>query len=280
MKPGIYPNMTYESYAAVPAARSSILSEFRRSPLHARAAMLQPRESSKVQDLGTGIHCAILEPARFEKLYAISPKCDRRTKEGKEIWANFIAANAGKEILDSRDYDRAMHVREAVWSQPWAEYLLGGKGAVEVSAFWTDAELSADCKARLDRYTADFDGLPTVVDVKSSKDASEEAFRRSIASYDYHVQAAFYLDGLTAIQDHFRRFIWLAVEKDPPYATALYEPSDEMLEEGRRRYKAALAQLSECQRTNHWPGYPPSARMIDLPPWMKKTNAHNQEIDF
>jgi len=267
---GIFPGVSYEEYASWPGLRSSYLRHFRRTPAHAYEASVAPEQPSAAMDLGTAIHTAVLEPGAFEKRYARAIKVDRRTTAGKAEWAAFEAEHAGKAILAPDEWDHITRIRQSVWRQPWAEKLLGGKGATELSVRWVDPELQVLCKARIDRYCPEFRGLATVVDLKSTRDAGREPFKRDIENFNYGLQAAFYLDGLAAVSGHHRRWMWIAVEKLPPYAAALYEPDDEVLDEGRRLYRSAIAMHLECERTGEWPGYSPEPQIIGRPAWARR----------
>ena len=262
-KPGLH-MVSWEVYSAWDARRYSELRHFKRSCLHARYLALHPDEPTQAMDLGSAIHVAVLEPESFERRYvkAIDPG-DRRTPANKAKWEAFLAENAGRGILKADEWENVQRIRESVWRQPWAQELLSGPGANEVSALWTDTAWKLPCKARIDRLST------RVIDLKSAKDAGREAFMRSIGNFDYYVQASFYLDGLDTLAPSPREWIWIAVETQPPFAPALYTPTNEMLDEGRKRYKAALGQWVECTRNGYWPGYAESPQLIDLPPWMK-----------
>lgn len=267
LEQGIHRGVEYETYASWDALRSSYLSKFRRSPRHAYASLLEAEEPTAAMQLGTAIHAAILEPEAFEKEYVAAPKTDRRTTASKEAWAIFQARNAGKSILRAEDMETCLRIRESVWQEPWAEGLLGGSGENELSAVWSDAEFKVPCKLRIDRFST---ATSSVIDVKSATDASRDAFSRAIENYSYHVQAAMYLDGLDTLSPHERRFLWIAVEKTPPYAAAVYEADEYDLMDGRKRYRGAIAMHLECQRTGFWPGYDPHIRIIHRPPWARK----------
>jgi hypothetical protein len=266
---GVFPGLAYDAYARMPGLRSSYLRLFRRSALHARMEYLHPRPPTRVLDLGSAIHCAVFEPEAFESRYVRGLGIDRRSNANKAKWAEFEAAHAGKGILDWDDWATAGAVREAVWSQPWAAALLGGKGSNELSVGWRDPETMALCKARVDRFAADFDGFPTVCDLKSTRNAERGLFVRDIAAYDYHLQAAFYLDGLDANASRFRQWLWIVVEKHPPYGCALYMPDEEMLEAGRVQYRAAIERHLQCERERTWPGYSERPQIISLPAWAR-----------
>lgn len=269
---GVFPGTPYEEYARWDALRSSYLRHFKRTPLHARQQYVAPSAPSAAFDQGNLIHTAILEPELLEARYVRSIKVDRRYIAGKALWAQFEADNAGKEIVDPVDFDAALAVRDSVWKHSWAPALLGGKGSNELAMGWEDARFKVACKARIDRYVADFDGSPAIVDLKSTADAGVESFRRSIETFDYGLQAAFYLDGMETLSPHYRQWIWVAIEKHPPFACALYTPDDEVLEAGRGRYRTAIAAHLEGVRTGIWPGYPQRPLLIGRPAWARKAS--------
>ena len=66
-------------------------------------------ERSKVSEptlamaFGSAFHCRVLTPNLFNESYAVSPTFDRRTKEGKKEYAEFVLANAGKTFIESED---------------------------------------------------------------------------------------------------------------------------------------------------------------------------------
>ena len=121
-----------------------------------------------------------------------------------------------------------------------------------------------------------------LVDLKSCKDASQEAFEKSAFKLRYHVQAAFYLDIL-----RYDQFIFIAVEKKTkaigyPHRVEVYVASHDdkwiekggarifkkgMLKAGRDEYIKNLMTLKKCRESNKWPGYPEEIQEIGLPKW-------------
>jgi exodeoxyribonuclease VIII len=272
-KPGLHA-VSWETYSSWDARRYSELRHFKRSPLHARYLALHPDEPTAAMSMGSAIHVAVLEPESFEKRYVEAIEVgDKRTPANKARWVAFEQENAGRGILKPSEWEAALRVRESVWSQPWAEELLGGAGANEVSALWMDAEWKIPCKCRIDRLGA------RVIDLKSTRDASASAFQRSISNFDYYLQAALYMDGLDTLHPSPREWIWIAVETVAPYAPALYSPTNEMIDEGRKRYRTALGQWAECTRSGFWPGYSPSPVQIDLPPWAKSKSFEGESSE-
>jgi len=88
-------------------------------------------------------------------------------------------------------------------------------------------------------------------------------------AYQYQVQAALYVDVAEAIDGKNRDFYWVAVEKDAPYAVAVYKASDEMLERGRQQYIKAIDLYKECAALDLWPAYSQQVQTLELPGWLK-----------
>ena len=72
-----------------------------------------------------------------------------------------------------------------------------------------------------------------------------------------------------AIDGKKRKFFWVAVEKDAPYAVAVYEATDAMIEHGRREYRKAIELYLECATYDVWPAYSQQIQTLDLPAWIK-----------
>lgn len=287
--PGLYPGTPYAEYASWEAERSSILRLFGRSAFHAYAARVSPEgdKPSKAKDLGEASHCAILEPDQLEKRFVVwqgvSDGSRKNSRVGTAEWAAFVLGKGDRKIIEQKEMDKALWIRDGIWKQSWAPALLGGPGLTEASMSWIDPELGVHCKVRDDRLVDDFDGYPTIGEIKTSKDGSRRGWERAIDTFDYHVQAAMQLDCIRILDpdgaDRYRH-LWIVIENVSPYASGLYAADDETLEEGTRRYKGALAQLLECQRSGIWPGYPQRPVLVSLPPWAKGKGSGGSGVAF
>jgi hypothetical protein len=269
--PGLHRDVPFQEYARWSAINNSILRHFSKTPAHARDVLLFPEESSEAQAFGQAVHKAILEPDLFESSYVASPHFDRRYKDQKAAWVAFQEANKGKEIITQDEWDTAMAMRDAVWAHPTARLLLQSPGANEVSAVWVDPEYKVACKGRQDR-AGYYEGWPTIIDVKTTEDASRKAFSRSIEKYGYAEAAAMYLDGFEVLS-HFqgdRRFMYIVPEKQRPFAVAVYELDLDAIALGQKRYREHLRQYAECLSSGVWGAYGDGADIISLPPWSFK----------
>jgi exodeoxyribonuclease VIII len=278
-EPGLYRNMTEAEYRAAPGLNISLLKVMARTPAHCFQELVAPVASTPTQELGQAFHAALLEPSKFHGEFFSGPGGDRRTKEGKALWANALAANPGKTALRADDYAWIERACEVLWKAPDVRALLGGpQGINEASAFWDwpVGETVVRSKGRIDRLTQLEQAGAAIVDVKTTGDASPDAFARDIVKWGYHAQAAYYRDGLDVISPRTRGWLWLVVEKEPPFAHAIYEPLPAVLEMGRALYQGWLARYVECAAAKEWPGYPAGVNPIDVPPWAYRA----ADLDF
>lgn len=270
--------MENTAYHAHPAVSKSHLDLIARSPLHYWARYLDPDrvapEPSPQMRLGTALHTHVLELSRWDEEIAVAPPMDRRTKAGKESWAAFEADAAGKTVITADDAAQVQAMARAVFRHPAAAMLLSLPGKAETTHMWTDASFGLECKCRPDWLT---DDGSIVVDLKTTKAASIQGFKRSIADYRYHVQAAWYLHGIE--QSTGKRpdqFIFICVETTAPYAVAVYAADPEMIERGHNQAMCDLAKLAVCKAADHWPSYSDQIETISLPGWMTGATSQQQ----
>jgi hypothetical protein len=267
-------DMNYDDYVRLPGERVSDLSGFARTPLHARYRAINPKDDTASTIIGTALHTAILEPSKFLSDYAVAPKLDKRTREGKAAWAEFETTHAGGRIaLRHDEMEGVCCMASAVMTHPFVERLFSLPSLREAVVVWEEPVngTSIPCKARIDMIVNAKE--PLVVDFKSCRDASADAFSKAIQNFSYHSKAASYLRGLqwAAPKEGGRKFLWVAVENSAPYGVAVYEASEGLLAQGEEEYRSWVRQFEQCKRTESWPGYPTAVMPIDLPKWAQRS---------
>jgi hypothetical protein len=270
--------LTNAEYHARPEVSKSGLDLMRRSPLHFWHRYLNPERVAEpptdAMVLGSALHTAVLEPHLFDDEYAVAPHCDRRTKEGKMIWADFEQEAAGKTLLKADDANRIKGMANAVRSHKAASFLLTMPGKAEQSYFWTDPETGEKCKCRPDWHSNDG---RIVVDVKTTEDASPGKFlRSSVLGWRYHVQAAFYMQGLPSAEV----FLFVVVEKKPPFAAAVYSLPVKLVERGLEEARQDLRRIAECRAASHWPSYSEEIEELPLPRWLDDDQAADMTTEI
>ena len=263
-------NADYHRHAAV---SKSHLDQVARSPLHYWARYLDPNrvepEPTPAMLVGTAVHTHILELDEWDKRYVVMPEgIDRRTKQGKAEWEAFSTAASGRTVISRTDAEQVMRMGHAVYSHPAAAMLLKQlPGKAETTHMWSDATSGLQCKCRPDWLT---DDGSLIIDLKTTEDASPKGFEKSVGNWRYHVQAAWYLHGIEqASGTRPDQFIFICVEKKPPYAVAVYAADPEMIEIGWQQAQRDLEVLATCKAANAWPGYSDQIETISLPRWMR-----------
>jgi hypothetical protein len=267
--PGIHYDIPASTYHALPFVSNSYLKKLAKCPANAKV----PQEETSAMVLGRAAHLLVLEgEAAFSAECAVLPSnIDRRTKDGKAIYAMFCAENAGKNIIGADDLDALLGMRESVRNHPFAKLLLS-EGVSETTVIF-DREVAGHairCKCRPDRTPAP--QMATLLDLKTTEDAGYDAFLRSCLKFGYITQAAFYIDGYNAVRGalpEMDAFAFIAVEKKPPYRCEVYTVDMDFLQWGREEYQRLLYIEAICRVNNTYPNYQ-NAGADDLlkPPWL------------
>jgi hypothetical protein len=251
--------LPFEEYLSIPAVSASGLKMMARSMAHYAYTTGRPSISSPSQALGIHVHGLILEPETYR--FAIVPEVDRRTKEGKQQHAEFVASAEGANIVTAEQHGKALEMRDRVMAQPYARALLED-GHSEVTATWKSDGIP--CKARIDR-------LPSAhqanIDIKTAADASEQAFANAAGRYKYAYQSDWYSRATDANGLGSRPMIFVVVENEPPHSVALYQIDEESIHAAHMRIDLLLEQYRECHERGEWPAYPREIQTLILPKW-------------
>lgn len=251
--------ITLQEYLAIDAVSFGSLKAMAKSAAHYQAYLNQPATQTAALNFGSAAHAMILQPR--ENLVAIMPEgIDKRTKAGKETFAEFQACSAGKIIITCEEAETINGMIQAINQTIWAKSLLS-KGLAEQTFQWIDPETGLPCKSRFDRI---YETL--VIDYKTTVDASFDGFQRQAIKYGYHLQPAHYLAGLPPES----QFVFVAQEKEPPYAVSVFNADGDFLEYGRAERNRLMKQIMECKETETYPGYPDKIQPLYLPGWVKR----------
>jgi hypothetical protein len=252
--PQIHDRNEYRAFPALNQSAAKIL--VGNSPAHYQAYIRMPQEETKALRFGTFVHSAILEPHTLNDLYATAPDVDKRTKQGKEDWAAFATANAGKTILDAE------------------ESAIGH--LVASSARFALKRLGVEFDATEVMYQVDYNGVPLKAaidgvagdylwDIKTTDDASPAGMLKSIRNYRYNLQAYWYrLVYELATGRRPLGFRFLFVEKEPPFATAVCEIGPDLMSWAVADFEKAVTLYKACTESGVWPSYPEEIQVIDV----------------
>lgn len=209
-----------------------------------------PFEPTAAMQLGTLVHKLVLERSRDG--YQIIEGGYGKSKREAEARADGLIP-VTKDV-----WDTAQAMADAVFLHPLASALLSD-GAPEQTILWEQD--GVPMKARLDWL-----GNGRVADLKTTASANPDDFRRSIATFGYHVQQAIYEAAFAALNGSAPRFAFVAVESKAPYLVSVVELDEEAIDRGRVLMDRAVDLYRECKATDTWPGYE-QVYPVSLPNW-------------
>jgi hypothetical protein len=246
---GIYPNLSHEEYhAMVDVVSNSYLGRLDHCPAAARI----PMPETPALAFGRAFHAYVLDGEEsFNSTFAVAPVADRRTKEGKAIYEAFSKESVGKTVISPEDHETIQDMFSALATHPIAAKLLM-EGRSEMSVFWTDETTKLPCKCRPDRIPDGDHGV--ILDLKTVRSASIHAFTSACMSYGYAREAGMYIEGLNAVTNaKVDAFVFICIEKEPPYRTEIYTLEDLFLEYGKQEFRRLITIEAECRKHDFWP---------------------------
>jgi len=245
-------------YFAVPALSASGMRDLAVSPLRYWFLHLNPdkplREETPAMRFGSALHCAVLEPQKFDRAYAcalIPPADCLDTMEDLRGWlkdqgvapkgtrkADVIAQvqgvsdsvpilevlkqrhateHDGKTILSVDEWGRVLGARNALAAEPSFQKLMI-EGRAEVPYFVKDPETSVMLKARMDWVAPGF-----TMDLKTFSQQRGKSIDRTVADaiwYEFYYRTGNFYRTVRRLHDGdaaMKPFILAFVESEPPH---------------------------------------------------------------
>lgn len=202
----------------------SAISEFAKSPRHFIAYKMREKKQTKRMKFGSLIHALILEPDEVESLYAVqkivtpgsanqkafaesvasgisasdayaanyAEKNEAKIiQKGEELsgqlsdYINFLKSVNGREVIDLTTYENALRIKEHIYRNDAAMWLLEMIGETEKSIEWEYSGF---------KWRGYIDGFGDFVmaDLKLTPDADPRKFRWKIRDMHYDWQATCY----------------------------------------------------------------------------------------
>jgi len=263
----------FKEYLEIEAFSKSQVSSILKSPAHLKARLNEPIKSKSLS-LGSLVDCLVLEPELFSGKYVVTPATYVNDKDEIKKWSGNAKvckewtakiALSGKEIVKSLDLEKAMAMDKSLMESVVAQKLLSGKK--QVSALWYDPKHGVPCKGRFDVLN---DG--NITDLKTtSGDATPKGFSMEAYKYNYHVQAAAYLEAYEQIQgEAISEFNFVVVETSAPFSVGSFTLREDSIMLGKMFWERALGIYKECLNTGEWGGYEDKLVAIDVPAWALK----------
>lgn len=255
---GVVMSMTSDEYQVAPGLSNSSMDDLAVSPLrfwYRHINPILPEEPTREMQIGSAVHCAVLEPGQFDSRYCcelIPPEGCLVTMEDLRGWirdkgyqprgtrkadavaqaksidpaqpildvltARHAEQHAGKVMFKLEDWERITGCAKALSLQPEFVKLLGA-GQPEVSIFATDPDTVVPLKARLDWLAPEY-----TVDLKTFSQKRGKSIDKSVTDaiwYEgYNRQAVFYTM-LRRLQPGCEKlwpdFVMVFVESEEPH---------------------------------------------------------------
>jgi hypothetical protein len=271
-KSAIIPDMPFDQYhgdaafhaglGAIPSISSSgIRTIITKSPAHYwDTSYLNPdRENGKTTDamtLGRAVHWLVMSEDSFAKNFAVKPAelngkpWHGSRKECRE-WLKEAEEN-GKEIITEDMINAVMGMKRSLEHDPLVKQgVLSGES--EVSFLWLHDDVVL--KSRPDLVNKE---TRTIIDLKSTRDASKPGCARAIREYRYDIQIAMARWAVVetlGIEIKAEDCLLCFVENVRPYCVTWVQFSEQRLASCMDECKKAIETFRECLALNDWPGY-------------------------
>ena len=245
-------------------SRSTAWSLLQTCPAKVRYDMNHPKPSSPALVIGSGFHTATLEPEKLDDEFAVKPSeidgQGPRTKHYKESFELMQKSEPNKQWLAPADYDLILEMAGSALDNPVLRHYMADIDKVVEGTGYFEME-GAKCKVRPDLYIP---GAGVVIDLKSTQDASNRGFTKSVRQFGYLFQACWYMHALRLLGEKPKQFVFIAVEKTAPYATAAYTIKESDINKQFSNMERACQLWATCQSSGIWPGYSDMVETLDL----------------
>jgi hypothetical protein len=275
--PCVLDDMPSADYHADPVAEGSLSQSGAKTLLKSPAKFYwdrtHPQPPRDVFDVGHAAHAVALG-ADLDTIY-VAPYDDWTRRKGPAGGVQYttdeksIARDDGLTPILPEQWVQVCDMAEALHSHPdvKAMELLHPDGDPEVSMFAPDAATEVWRRARVDYLLPDL-----IVDLKTTRDAHPKAFERDCGTFSYFLQSAYYIDLARDLELPVRGFVFIAIEKEPPYRLSVGELHPEDVALGRSRAARALQMYRDCVEAGVWPTWDVSAperpiHTLRIPPW-------------
>lgn len=266
---GVNENVDAAQYHRSVGITKSGLIMLRKSPAHFWNWLnSEPDSATPAMNLGTATHTLLFEPEKWAKEIYVIPadapkkptstqlKADKPKPETLAIikwWEEFEARTKNLCVITQEQEAQARGMVTAVNNCEEAMAFIkhpSAKTEVSISAVEEINGVGINCKMRCDLLTNDG---KTIVDLKTTMDASYDEFSRSFMSQGYWMQAAHYIATARKAGLPVERFVFIAVEKEQPHIVSLYELDAKSLERAFAIRERLLKVLAECMVSGKWP---------------------------
>lgn len=261
---------------------ASCLKSLAKSPEHCWANHLNPnkvRTESEAMQLGSLIHCMLLEPKEVENRYAMIPEGMIRRGAKWNAWV--LETGTKRAFVKSATWEKAQETVFRIKKDEVAGMLLNGrKRSIDKEKLfeWTeiapksrDADTFAGERSyvRMNGYI-DLVNHTTkrIVDIKTTSNADDLSKLARDGRWD--LQAMQYISAMQHIFDDSYKMFFLVVEVNSPFRIRAVELSLPALRQGRLDRIRLIREFRERLETDNWSGNT-GISSVDMPSWFSRT---------
>ncbi len=241
--------------------------------------------------LGRCLHAKVLQPDLFTRLCPImpdyhldgcnvtdkgKPSTSKSTKYYQDRKHEFEQDNAGRDIIDADDLVQLRDMANAIWRHGDAHAILSSSEDNEVVHRWHD-RINRRCMMDAPRP-----GIGVIADIKTvTGPPTTLNFARNAARWRHWIQAPWYLDAAADLYGPGEyRFLFICVNKLPPYQVAIHELDDAETAGGdvpdlvwaENRTEELVTELIRRRETGDWTdSWQRGINKVPLPKFLRST---------
>lgn len=271
------PDTIYHDPEKAPGISRSVIVEFLSlSAAHAHSLMdgSFAKQATKAMIGGSLFDRALLEPDKFKEgvSHWVTPAGLKLTTKDGIAWkkdhpdlpyipevSDAVSVVSAEDIVGMIDSVMAHSKARAVIEA----------GVKQESGFCYDPNTGLLRKVRPDARLVDKHSRLVLADVKSTfrGGAATAVWQKHCARMAYHIQDSFYTDVYHDLSGEKPFFVFIVVERKPPYAVRMFQLDPVGKEHARAKYQRALEHFRKCQETGIWPAFDEEIQTVSLPSW-------------
>lgn len=268
MLEGLIEGLSMKEYRSESAYSASDIIGMSRSISRWKYEKENPRKKTRAMEVGSAFHLVIQSEitgttADLKNGLAVYEDGTWRTK----AFEKFALERPDMHVVDAEEHDLIKRMTSSVLAEPEVlHYLVGA--IVEPSLFVKDPEFRFMRKCR-----PDFIHLQkgVSINIKTTSDASEKGFLRSIADYGYDFQSCNYQDILRLHYGKSFDEIHILVEKsdEGPCKVAIRGIDDDTLDQARSQMRLVFEKIVECEKSGKWEDEKAALMIAQVPQWAR-----------
>ena len=221
--------------------------------------------SIAAMNLGSAVHCYLLEPHLFDAEWCVSEKFDMRTTAGKEAKKAFDEKNTGKNCINEDEFSLIKTIKSNCYKIESVKNALDNYDKEQTIEFMLDG---LKMKARIDIVSPN---RSVIIDLKTTKDASPRAFTSDLVSMGYDIQMLHYTYATMYGKPGPMPHIFVIAAETNSGEIASYNIDNVVYSDyTKNRYNAAIKTALTVMELKERPmKYSKDIQKLDLPSWTK-----------